>query len=150
MEPGNRRCSVRPKNIHFHKYHQLILMRLVLCLKTTAKYSDRENKVEKLHHFKKSNSFALSDYLKNKLQDLPVGPVAKTTCSQCRGCGVNSRSGNWIPTCCNWVHMPQRYSTCHNYIRAGTAKNKYINHKGYSNNLRWEAITIWPADLIYG
>ena len=33
--------------------------------------------------------------------DFPGGPVVKTPCSQCRGPGFYSWSGNQIPTCGN-------------------------------------------------
>ena len=37
--------------------------------------------------------------MKMKAWDFPSGPVVKTPCFQCRGCGFNTWLGNKDPTC---------------------------------------------------
>ena len=36
----------------------------------------------------------LEEVIENNDPDFPGGPVVKTLCFQCRGCGINSWSGN--------------------------------------------------------
>ena len=55
-------------------------------------YTIREGLLLKLKYAKTIKKFFLTS-------DFPGGPVVKTLCFQCRGCGFDPRLGNEDPTC---------------------------------------------------
>ena len=70
------------------------------------------------------------------IKDFPGSPVAKTLCSQHRGCRFYLWSGNWIPHATVRVHIPQ-LKILHASMKTWCSQiNKYFKKYMWSNLLQ--------------